>query len=382
MSQKGRPEGEFRSAQREGTPVTAPTDILRIDAVALTEAAAATFAAAGCAPAEAWTVADGLVEANLFGHDSHGIGLLPRYVDNLRQGIARAGQSARIVADHGALVGFDGGNGFGQVVGEQAMAVAIERARASGVCVAGLANAHHLARIGRWAEQCADAGFASVHFVNVLSRPLVAPWGGTDARLATDPFCVGVPHAPHPLVLDYATSMVALGKVDVALAAGRRMADGLLMDAAGRPTTDPAVMFTDPAGALLPFGQHKGFALSVMCEILGGALSGGHVQHEHPHPNPMRNNMLSIVFAPDKLVTREALARQVGQLAAWLRGSPLAPGADAIHLPGEPERIAARERSRDGIPLPRRTVDALAACARSLSVAAFDGVSGPAGGRP
>lgn len=349
-----------------------PTDVLRIDAAALTGAAAATFAAAGCPPQEARTVAAALVEANLFGHDSHGIGLLPRYVENLGLGIARAGQSVRIVADHGALVAMDGGQGLGQVIGEQAMAVAIERAGTSGVCVAGIANSHHLARIGRWAEQCADAGFASVHFVNVLSRPLVAPWNGADARLATNPFCVGVPHAPHPLVLDYATSKIAIGKVNVALAAGKQVPDGSLIDAAGRPTTDPAVMFADPAGALLPFAEHKGFALAVMCEILGGALSGGHVQHELTHPNSMINNMLSIVFAPDKLVTRDALAQQVGQLAQWMRGSPVATGADAIHLPGEPERIASRARTQGGIPLPRRTLDALAACARQLGVAAFD----------
>lgn len=317
-------------------------------------------------------MAHALVEANLFGHDSHGIGLLPRYVANLQQGIARAGQALRIVADHGALIGLDGGCGFGQVLGEQAMTLAVARARAHGVCVAGLANAHHLARIGRWAELCAAQGFASVHFVNVLSRPLVAPWGGSDARLATDPFCVGVPHEPHPLVLDFATSMAAVGKADVALAAGQRMAEGLLIDAAGQPTTDPAVMFSEPQGALLPFGQHKGFALAVMCELLGGALSGGQVQRDRPTHNPMRNNMLSIVFAPDKLTTREALARQVGELAAWLRASPLAPGASGIHLPGEPERLAAAERARDGIPVPQRTLDALSACARSLGVDAFD----------
>ena len=349
--------------------VTAP---LRIDAGALSAAAAATFAAAGCAAGEARQVAHALVEANLFGHDSHGIGLLPRYVDNLRRGIARAGQAVRIVADHGALIGMDGGCGFGQVLGEQAMALAIGRARAHGVCVAGLANAHHLARIGRWAELCAAEGFASVHFVNVLSRPLVAPWGGTDARLATDPFCVGVPHEPHPLVLDFATSMAAVGKADVALAAGKRMAEGLLIDAAGQPTTDPAVMFAEPQGALLPFGQHKGFALAVMCELLGGALSGGQVQHCNPPHNPMRNNMLSIVFAPDKLATRQALQRQIAELAAWLRGSPLAPGASGIHLPGEPERIAAAERGRDGIALPRRTLEALRRCAQALGVGAFD----------
>lgn len=348
------------------------TDPLRIDASALGAAAAATLAAAGCAADEARQVAHALVEANLFGHDSHGIGLLPRYVDNLRAGIARAGQSVRIVSDHGALVGLDGGCGFGQVLGEQAMALAVARARTHGVCVAGLANAHHLARIGRWAELCAAEGFASVHFVNVLSRPLVAPWGGSDARLATDPFCVGVPHAPHPLILDFATSMAAMGKVDVALAAGRQMAEGLLIDAAGRPTTDPAVMFGAPQGALLPFGQHKGFALAVMCELLGGALSGGQVQHCNPPHNPMRNNMLSIVFAPDKLSTRQALQRQVGELAAWLRGSPLAPGASGIFLPGEVERITAQQRARDGIALPRRSFDALRSCARALGVAAFD----------
>ena len=349
----------------------ASDNTLHIDAAALGAAAAATFVAAGCAADEARTVAHALVEANLFGHDSHCIGLLPRYIDNLRCGIARAAQSVRIVADHGALLGLDGGCGFGQVLGEQAMALAVARARTHGVCVAGLANAHHLARIGRWAELCAAEGFASVHFVNVLSRPLVAPWGGTDARLATDPFCVGVPHTPHPLVLDFATSMAALGKVDVALAAGKPMAEGLLIDAQGRPTTDPAVMFSEPLGALLPFGQHKGFALAVMCELLGGALSGGQVQHDNPPHNPMRNNMLSIVFAPDKLATRAALQRQIGELAAWLRGSPLAPGARGIFLPGEPERLTAAERARDGIPLPRRTFDALSACARSVGVDAF-----------
>ena len=352
--------------------MTQTMDVRKVPAGLIEAAVAATFAAAGCADAEARTIANGLVEANLFGHDSHGVGLMPRYIDNLRQGLAKPGQTARITVDAGGIVGVDGGRGFGQVIGEQAMAIAIARAQATGVCIVGVANTHHLARIGRWAEQCAAADLASVHFVNVLSTPLVAPWGGTDARLATNPFCVGVPHAPHPLVLDYATSMVALGKVRVALDAGLPMADGLLIDAAGDATTDPAVMYTEPLGALLPFGQHKGFALAVMCELLGGALSGGHVQHESPDPNPMLNNMLSIVFAPDKLVGRDAFAEQVRKLAAWVKGSPRQAGATGIWLPGEPERVTARERARDGIPLPARTRDALAACARAQGVADFD----------
>jgi uncharacterized oxidoreductase len=211
---------------------------------------------------------------------------------------------------------------------------------------------------------------ASVHFVNVLSTPLVAPWGGLDARLGTNPFCVGVPHDPHPLVLDYATSAVAYGKVQVAHDAGRSMADGLLLDAKGQPTIDPAVMFADPMGALLPFGQHKGFALAVMCELLGGALSGGKVQDHHPEPSPMINNMLSFVFVPDRLCSRDAFADQVARMASWLRGSPAAPGDPGILLPGEAERAVAAVRKRDGIPLPRRTREALTACALDVGVGA------------
>ena len=357
------------------TPTHESAGEARIDAATLTRAVERMFVAAGCDAREARQVADGLVEANLYGHDSHGVGLVPRYLENLEQGLALPGRTARVVADHGAIVGLDGDRGFGQAIGEQAMRIAIERARTHGLAMVGLSNTHHLARIGRWGEQCAAAGFASVHFVNVLSQPLVAPWGGLDARLATNPFCVAVPHAPHPLVLDYATSAVAYGKARVALDEGKRMADGLLLDAQGRPTDDPAVMFQDPIGALLPLGGHKGFALAVMCELLGGALSGGKVQDHAPKPNPMINNMLSLVFAPDKLCGRDEFARQVERLAAWLRASPPAPSSAGIHLPGEPERIAARERERLGIPLPRRTRDALQACAVHLHVPDADFVA-------
>jgi uncharacterized oxidoreductase len=144
----------------------------------------------------------------------------------------------------------------------------------------------------------------------------------------------------------------------------------LLLDAQGRPTNDPSVMFGDPLGALLPFGQHKGFALAVMCELLGGALSGGKVQDHHPDPSPMINNMLSIVFQPDRLCTREALADQVSRLAHWMRTSRRAPGIADILLPGEVERATAALRLRDGIPLPSRTREALAACGSALGVAA------------
>ena len=330
------------------------------------------FTSAGCSPREAGQIARGLVRANLYGHDSHGVQLVPAYLVHLKQGLVRVGQSPAVISDHGSIVGLDGQKGFGQSIGEAAMQVAIERTRNHGCCVVGLCNTHHLGRIGQWAEQCAQAGLVSVHFVNVLSIPLVAPWDGSDARLGTNPFCVGVPCVPHPLILDYATSKMALGKIKVAKDRSERVASGALIDAAGHATDDPEVMFQDPVGALLPFGEHKGYALAVMCELLGGALSGGLVQHQRPRPSPMINNMLSLVFAPDKLVGREAFARQVDRLSAWVKASPPRQGGAGVRLPGEPERITARERESSGIPLPRRTCEALQACAGDLGIDGSD----------
>jgi uncharacterized oxidoreductase len=331
------------------------------------------FVALGCPAHEASQVANGLVGANLTGHDSHGIGLVPQYVANVRGGHAVPGREPRIVTDAGSLVALDGDKGFGQAIGERAMALAIERAREHGSAAVGLANTHHLGRIGQWGEQCASAGLVSVHFVNVRSRPLVAPWGGSDARVSTNPFCVAVPHSPHPIILDYATAAVALGKTRVAVDEGREMADGLLLDASGNPTTDPSVMWQSPSGAILPFGEHKGWALSMMCEIIGGALAGGHVQ-DGGTAHPMLNNMMTLVVDPVRMGTADRLPDEIARLAAWVRASPPREGADPISLPGEPERRVAQRRMRDGIPLPATTLQQLTDAARSL------GLDGPAKG--
>ncbi|HVE48171.1 MAG TPA: malate/lactate/ureidoglycolate dehydrogenase [Casimicrobiaceae bacterium] len=339
----------------------------RIPATTLADFGERMFIALGCTAAEAKQIADNLVQANLVGHDSHGIGLLPQYVDNVRGGHALPGQRATLVVDAGSLLSLDGGKGFGQVIGEAAMDLAIERARAHGCAVVGLSNTHHLGRIGHWGEQCASAGFVSVHFVNVLSRPLVAPWGGTDARVSTNPFCVAVPHSPHPLVLDYATSAVALGKTRVAMEKREAMADGMLLDEHGQPTNDPSVMWRENRGAILSFAQHKGWALSTMCEILGGALSGGHVQTGRDF-HPMLNNMLTLVFDPARLGTADLLDEEIARLAAWVKASPRMPTSDSILFPGEPERRTAAIRSKDGIPMPLGTLAALAKAGDSLQV--------------
>lgn len=309
----------------------------------------------GSLPAEAAQVAHRLVEANLTGHDSHGVGMLPRYVDNLLAGGLKANQHLRVASDHGSLLTLDGQAGYGQVMGQAAMALGIERAQQHGVAVLGLANSHHIGRIGAWAELCLEAGLVSIHFVNVISAPIVAPFGGSDGRFVTNPMCVGVPmQGAEPLVLDFATSRIAMGKVRVAHNTGKAVAPGTLIDAEGAPTNDPGVMFREPHGALLPFGEHKGYGLAVACEILAGALTGGITLHGPASPHAIINNMFSVIVDPARLGGAQRLAEQARAFAEWVLASPPAPG-QAVMLPGEPERRWRRQREAEGIPIDATT---------------------------
>src|SRR5262249_9801021 len=157
-----------------------------------------------------------------------------------------------------------------------------------------------------WAEQCITAGYLSIHFVNVVSEPVVAPFAGRDARFSTNPFCVGIPLAgQQPILLDFATSRIAVGKVRVALNKGEQVESGTLLDSHGVPTTDPAAIFSDPHGAILPFGAHKGYGLAIVCELLGGALTGGRTMRSRRAPGTYAiiNSMLSIIIDPDRMGT-------------------------------------------------------------------------------
>ena len=177
------------------------------------------------------------------------------------------------------MLSLDAMRGMGQSMAYEAMNLAIERAKKHGVCVMGLKNAHHIGRIGHWAEQAVAAGMVSVHFVNAMSKPVVAPFRGTEARYVTNPFTVGIPlPGREPMLLDFATSAIAMGKVRVAYNSGKTVPDNVLMDAMGNYTDDPAALFPpagQPGGALVPFAQHKGYALAMVVEVLAAALTGG-----------------------------------------------------------------------------------------------------------
>jgi len=322
------------------------------------------FRAAGSSEREATLTADHLVGANLAGHDSHGVGMAPRYVRSLLNGELQLNRSVEIAHDAGSLVAVDGRHGMGQSVTHQAMEIAIGRARRDGVCVMGLRNAHHLGRVGHWAEQAIAAGLASIHFTNVVAQAVVAPYGGAKPRLSTNPFTVGIPReGADPIVLDFATSAIAHGKARVAYNKKVQVPPGNLIDAGGRPTQDPAVLFEPPEGphgALLTFAQHKGYALSLVCDLLGGALTGGGTAH--PANQPVRwgvwNNMLAIVFDPKRLGHGEAFEREARAFVAWVRSAPLSGDVDRIMVPGDPERRSRQARAQ-ALPIDAGTMSQL-----------------------
>jgi uncharacterized oxidoreductase len=219
--------------------------------------------AGGSSEREADLVADHLVEANLTGHDSHGVGLLPVYVENVRAGRLVPNRHAELVSDRGAVMVIEGHRGYGQVIGHEVMQLGMARAEDQGVALLGVRDSFHLGRIGHWAEQCARGGFASIHFVNVIDHPpLQAPYGGAQARFSTNPFCAALPGEDGAAVLlDMATSKIAIGKARVARNKGVPAPADSLLDAAGRPTRDAGVMFQEPQGALIAMAITKAPAL-------------------------------------------------------------------------------------------------------------------------
>lgn len=317
--------------------------------------------AAGSGTTEAELTADHLVAANLAGHDSHGVGMVPRYVNSWLADELQLNRHADTVLDSGTMLTLDGRRGMGQVVAYEAMELAIERAREHGVCVMGLKHSHHLGRVGHWAEQAIAAGMVSVHFVNAVSKPIVAPHGGAQGRFLTNPFTVGIPVSGRaPILLDFATSAIALGKARVAYNSGRRVPPGSLVDRNGMVTDDPSVLFpaagTEP-GALLPFAGHKGHALAMVCELLGSALTGGDTTR--PANITMKhaiwNNMLTIVFDPQRMNTGDIFGSETSAFIEWVRSAPLQQGSDAILMPGEPEQLSRRMRA-EAIPIDSGTL--------------------------
>lgn len=325
---------------------------------------------AGSSPAEAAIVARHLVDANLAGHDSHGAIRIPIYLDWTARGMVVPNQAMRILRDTGPLLVADGQFGYGQAVAHAATLLAGERARQFGLCALALRNCGHLGRIGTYAELLAERGLVSVHWVNTSGMGiLVAPYGGTERRLSTNPIAFGAPAPEGNLVLDMATSASAEGKVSVARNKGTALPAGQLLSRTGKPSTDPNDLYGDPPGALLPLGGYKGSGLAVMCEVLAGSLTGGGSSHpDSPTADRLANNMFSIVLDPAAFGQGDALGADIARMVAWVRSSRRADPDVPVLLPGEPERISRAARLRDGIPLDPATLRQLVDAGAKLGV--------------
>src|SRR4051794_29475409 len=240
-----------------------------VNAEALTLLAAEILSRSGAPEDVAQTVAQSLVLANLKGHDSHGVIRVPDYFAWIERGWIVPDARPEIVSENGSILIVDGHFGFGQLVGQEATGWAISRAAESGVCVLSVRRSGHLGRLGEFAEMAAEAGLVYFSFTNTHGGGiLVAPHGGRERRLSANPIAAAAPlPGGGSMVMDISTSVIAEGKAKVARAQGKPLPPGCMVNSSGEPSTDPAEFYADPPGALLPFGGHKGFALSMFAEV-------------------------------------------------------------------------------------------------------------------
>jgi hydroxycarboxylate dehydrogenase B len=322
----------------------------------LTGFAAELLVAVGVPRDEATIVATSLVGANLRGHDSHGVMRLPQYVGFLEQGQYRSGVELKVHHETPAAIVCDGQWGLGQVQAHRLLDLLIPKAAAVGAAVGTSRDCGHIGRLGEYAERAAGQGLLLLATVNnggAVQR--VAPPGGLEPRLSTNPFCAGVPTTDpaRPIIVDFGTSVVAEGKVRDYYISGRRVPDGWLLDHRGQPTTDPSVLYEPPLGTILPLGgsqSYKGFGLGLILDLWAGGLSGGGCSQSSQRGAP-GNHVFFLVLDAAGLAGRETLLQQAAELADWIRATPRPAGVEAILLPGDPERQMLEQRTARGIPL-------------------------------
>ena len=324
----------------------------RFSPKALREIGYQLFQAAGCRPGDAQAVVDHLVESSLFGHDSHGAIRFYEYAQGIRDGRFNPGARPSIVRERPSSAVVDGGGALGQVGAAFATALAMYKAQIHGVATVTLRNTSHIGRVGAYPLMAARAGFMAQLFANAghLGAQVI-PFGGREGRLSTNPMAFAAPRRRHePLLLDMTTSVVAEGKVRVAINRGESIPEGWAVDAQGRPTADPRKVKSDPPGALLPLGgvvAHKGYGLSMMVEVMGGAMGGEGCAAGAP--KFVSNGVLLTVYNIEHFTDLETYYDELDAMIAHIRTSRLAPGFQEILLPGEPEFRTARKREKEGI---------------------------------
>lgn len=338
--------------------------MLQIPAARLQAIALSLLEAMGTPSDSARETASILVESNLAGHDSHGVQLLPTYARFAREGRVVPGGRPRVVEETATSALVAGGWGWGQYTAAVGTEIAIRKARESRVAVVALVECNHVGRLGEYSERAAREGMLMIATLGSAERRgSTAPYGGRTGVLGTNPFSFGIPAGNHDRVLlDFATTLIAANKIAVAAAKGESLPPGAILDRDGQPSTDPAA-FRD-GGVLLPFGAHKGYALSVCAELMGNVVAPA---YRFRGPGRWGGTLL-IVLDPAMFAPRAEYEAAVDDVLDRIEESVPAPGFDEILLPGDPEQRARQRRGVDGVPLPEPTWEALITTGRDLGV--------------
>lgn len=327
------------------------------------------FTACGTPREEAATVAEQLVASNLMGLDSHGVVRIPQYVGWICEGVIQPGAEIAVVKESGGTAIVDCGLNFGQVGGKRAMAIAMAKAREHKIACVLVTNCCHVGRLGYFTQMAAEDGMFAMAFVNSSKYGhIVVPYGGMEGRIAPNPLSYACPGPEYPLVADMALSTTAHGKVVIYRNRGERLPDGWIIDASGKPSTDPNVLFDTPHGWILPAGGnvgYKGFAMLLLAEILAGTLSGKAITDEVPDGT---NGTCFVVIDISAFAPVESFRDAIGIMMAYMKSAPPAPGHEEVLMPGELDFRIMRERQEKGIPIEKVTWQQIEETAKALQV--------------
>ncbi|TVR11353.1 MAG: Ldh family oxidoreductase [Salinarimonadaceae bacterium] len=331
----------------------------------LTAAVALVLTAAGAEPDIAAEVADNLSEADLVGRTSHGARLIPGYVHRLKAGEVNGHARPRLASEDGAILRVLGQNAFGQVVGAFSAREGVRAAKKHGIAAVAVTGSSHLGRNGKWAEIAAEAGVASLHFINSpLAPSSITPHGGAQSRLTSNPVAFGVPHPDGDhFIADFGVGAVSVNTIKQAVENGERLAQACILDAQGEITDDPAA-FLAGNRRLLGFGGHKGFAIAVLAEMMAGLVAGGR-PHLGDSGAAAVNNLFSIYIDVARLDDEGAYDDRMRALTSWIVSSPPLDEAAPVALPGQRGRAVRGRHERDGIPVSRGLAKALVSAARA-----------------
>jgi uncharacterized oxidoreductase len=326
------------------------------------------FQAGGAPLDEAATVAEHLVTANLMGYDTHGVIRIPQYVGDVKRGVIIPGAAVRIEKETETAAVVDGGWNFGQVAGLRAIEIAMSKARHGGIAMVVTHRSNHAGRLGAYTQKAAEAGFLSLAFCNSPKEGhFVLPWGGSQARLATNPLSFAIPSGVgFPVLADFATAETTEGALRLYRNLNKPLPAGWIVDPQGKPSTSAADFYGPPKGAILPFGGargYRGFALSLLVEIMGGLLGGSPILKDQAG-----NGLAFIVIDPAAFLPPDQFDAMMQELRGYVKSSPPAPGSSEVLLPGEPEAKRIEERRKNGIPLDDTTWEQIRQSALSVNV--------------